>query len=253
MLIYKIFRDAEWVALQAKGVTDGAPIDLADGFIHFSTADQALETAAKHFAGVDQLWLAALDADSLGEALTWEPSRGGALFPHLYRPLQMEEVTWCKPLPLSAGQHLFPEPVTGHVDPTRDQFTAFKALNRDHPVEMLNLVRFRDLAAYPQDHAFAAKALTGAEAYAQYGRATGEIFAGLGGEIIWRGQFETTLIGPTNEAWDEVFIARYPTAHAFLSMVTDARYRKAVVNRQAAVATSRLVRCAPASTGTGFA
>ena len=112
MLIYKIFRTPEWAALDRNGETAGAPVDLADGFIHFSTADQAAETAAKHFAGQDDLILAALDADALGDALKWEPSRGGALFPHLYRMLKRDEVLWAVPLPLQDGAHVFPAEMT---------------------------------------------------------------------------------------------------------------------------------------------
>ena len=108
MLIYKIFRRPEWDALDSQGETLGAPIDLTDGYIHFSTAAQARETAAKHFAGQDDLVLAAVEADALGEALKWEPSRGGALFPHLYRPLKIEDVVWAQPLPLVDGVHEFP-------------------------------------------------------------------------------------------------------------------------------------------------
>ncbi len=108
MLIYKIFRDDEWRAFEAAGETDGAPVDLADGFIHFSTAPQAAETAAKHFAGAEGLWLLAFEADHMGDALKWEPSRGGALFPHLYRRLQHAELIWAKPLPLIKGVHRFP-------------------------------------------------------------------------------------------------------------------------------------------------
>ncbi len=85
MLIYKIFRRAEWNAFRDAGETAGAPIDLADGFIHFSTATQVVETAAKHFAEVSDLVLVAVEADALAADLKWEPSRGGALFPHLYR------------------------------------------------------------------------------------------------------------------------------------------------------------------------
>ena len=109
MLVYKIFRADEWAAFQAAGETLGAPVDLADGFVHFSTAKQAAETAAKHFAGEDGLMLLALDAEALGDALKWEPSRGGALFPHLYRTLQMGDVLWHRPLPLGALGHEFPE------------------------------------------------------------------------------------------------------------------------------------------------
>lgn len=109
MLIYKIFRDAEWTALDRDGLTAGAPIDLADGFIHFSTAEQAAETAARHFTGQTGLVIAAVDVDGLGDALKWEPSRGGALFPHLYQHLRREQVTWFAPLPIgSIGAHVFP-------------------------------------------------------------------------------------------------------------------------------------------------
>ncbi len=109
MLIYKIFRRPEWDAFKAAGQTAGAPVDLADGFIHLSTAAQVAETAAKHFAGESDLVLLALDDAALGEALKWEPSRGGALFPHLYRELQMADVVWDKSLPLGATGHIFPE------------------------------------------------------------------------------------------------------------------------------------------------
>ena len=109
MLIYKIFRAPEWAALQADGSTEGAPVDLSDGFIHFSTASQAEETALKHFADVEGLWLIAVDAEGLGEHLRWEPSRGGDLFPHLYRPLLDSDVVWAKPLPLVDGLHRFPD------------------------------------------------------------------------------------------------------------------------------------------------
>lgn len=109
MLIYKIFRTPEWDALQADGSTLGAPVDLSDGFIHFSSATQAEETALKHFADVEGLWLIAVDADALGEHLRWEPSRGGELFPHLYRPLRDTDVRWARPLPLVDGLHRFPD------------------------------------------------------------------------------------------------------------------------------------------------
>ncbi len=109
MLIYKIFRANEWSDLEHNGDTAGAPIDVADGYIHFSTAEQAEETAAKHFAGEGGLVLAALDPDALGEDLRWEPSRGGQLFPHLYRRLRRTDVLWSAPLPLVGGRHDFPE------------------------------------------------------------------------------------------------------------------------------------------------
>lgn len=109
MLIYKIFRRPEWEALCTTGETLGAPVDLADGFIHFSTASQVVETATRHFAEENNLVLVAVDAVSLGDALKWEPSRGGDLFPHLYRPLRQSDVIWDKSLPLGATGHIFPE------------------------------------------------------------------------------------------------------------------------------------------------
>ena len=106
MLIFKIFRRPEWNAFRDAGVTEGAPVDLADGFIHFSTAAQVAETAAKHFATESDLVLVAVRPDP-----KWEPSRGGALFPHLYRPLRLSDVVWDKSLPLGATGHIFPEGV----------------------------------------------------------------------------------------------------------------------------------------------
>jgi uncharacterized protein (DUF1330 family) len=132
-----------------------------------------------------------------------------------------------------------------HVDPTREAFEAFKELPRDQPIEMLNLVRYRAQAAYPADHPAAATARTGAEAYEAYARATGPIFARVGGTIVWSGAPRIMLIGPADEVWDAAFIARYPAASAFLEMVADPAYRAAVVHRQAAVETSRLLRTSP--------
>jgi len=110
MHIYKILRTNEWQDLRAQGETQGAPVDVADGFVHFSTAEQARETAAKHFAGEQGLFLAALDPERMGEELAWEPSRGGALFPHYYGPLRLSDVVWCQPLPLDdSGAHRFPD------------------------------------------------------------------------------------------------------------------------------------------------
>lgn len=109
MQIYKIFRTAEWTELEQAGQTRGAPVDLADGYIHLSTAEQARGTAAKHFANEAGLILAALEAEALGPELRWEPSRGGALFPHLYRPLRLSEVLWTEELPLRDGLHQFPD------------------------------------------------------------------------------------------------------------------------------------------------
>ncbi|MFY0660442.1 MAG: DUF952 domain-containing protein [Shimia sp.] len=108
MLIFKIFRSDEWAALRAEGQSAGAPIDVADGYVHFSTAAQAAETAAKHFAGEKNLFLLACEGDPMGDDLKWEVSRGGAEFPHLYRELRLSDVTWAQPLPLVDGKHEFP-------------------------------------------------------------------------------------------------------------------------------------------------
>jgi uncharacterized protein (DUF1330 family) len=132
-----------------------------------------------------------------------------------------------------------------YVDPTRAAFDLFKSLPRDTPINMLNLIQYRDLAAYPDGHDHAGKGWTGARAYEEYGATSAAIFERLGGQIVWRGRFETVLTGPADERWDAAFIAAYPNAGAFLAMVTDPDYKLAVVNRQAAVATSRLVRFAP--------
>ncbi len=108
--IYKICDAALWSEAERSGAFRGAPPDLRDGFIHFSTAGQAVETAAKHFEGATDLILVAVDAGRLGPGLKWEPSRGGALFPHLYGDLPLSTVLWTKPLPLDAdGRHVFPE------------------------------------------------------------------------------------------------------------------------------------------------
>lgn len=109
-VIYKICRASEWRDAEQAGEFRGAAIDLSDGYIHFSTGEQVAETAARHFAGMDDLVLVAVAAAALGPALKWEPSRGGALFPHMYGVLTPEAVLWVKSLPLAGdGRHMFPE------------------------------------------------------------------------------------------------------------------------------------------------
>jgi uncharacterized protein (DUF952 family) len=109
-IIYKICDSALWREAQRAGAFRGAPIDLRDGFIHFSTAAQVRETAARHFAGAEGLMLVAVAAPALGNALRWEISRGGDLFPHFYGTLSIDAVLWAKPLPLDDNQqHIFPE------------------------------------------------------------------------------------------------------------------------------------------------
>ena len=134
--------------------------------------------------------------------------------------------------------------MTGYVDPTKEAFAAFRADDRPGPIHMLNLVKLRALAAYPDG-----RDATGAEAY---GRESEPVFSRLGGSIVWRGAFEHTLIGPPEERWDLCFIAQYPTVAAFVAMIRDPVYREAVKHRQAAVEDSRLIRLAPDAVGVGF-
>jgi uncharacterized protein (DUF1330 family) len=137
--------------------------------------------------------------------------------------------------------------MTGNVDPTKEAFAAFRADDRPGPIHMLNLVRLRPRATYPDE-----REVTGAEAYAAYGRESEPVFSRLGGSIVWRGRFEQMLIGPTDERWDLCFIAQYPSVAAFVAMIRDPIYREAVKHRQAAVEDSRLVRLAPGGLGLGF-
>ena len=123
------------------------------------------------------------------------------------------------------------------IDPTKEIFAAFRADDRPGPIDMLNLVRLRARANYPDG-----REATGEAAYAAYGRDSGPVFKRLGGHILWRGAFELTLIGPAQERWDHCFIARYPSVAAFVEMIRDPVYREAVKHRQAAVEDSRLVR-----------
>lgn len=109
-LVYKICPSRLWREAELTGAFEGAPIDRVDGYIHFSTAAQARETAARHFAGQADLLLIAVRAEDLGTALRAERSRGGDLFPHLYGTLPLDAVHWVKPLPLGCdGRHLFPD------------------------------------------------------------------------------------------------------------------------------------------------
>lgn len=111
MIIYKVFQTFEWADLVQNGETTGAPIDVADGYIHFSNAEQLRETVTKHFNGSPDLVLAAVEADNLGEALKWEVSRGGAKFPHLYRRLKRSDVVHHEILPSQGDRHVFPDDI----------------------------------------------------------------------------------------------------------------------------------------------
>jgi uncharacterized protein (DUF1330 family) len=142
--------------------------------------------------------------------------------------------------------------MTTYIDPSRANFDVFKGLPRDEPIHMLNLLRYRDQAIYPDEHEHAGKGWSGRRAYEEYGATSGPIFRRVGGTLMWRGAFQTMVTGPDDEQWDDGFVAHYPTAAAFLEMIKDPAYQRAVINRTAALADSRLVRFSPRSAGEGF-
>jgi uncharacterized protein (DUF1330 family) len=135
----------------------------------------------------------------------------------------------------------------GFVDPTKESFGRFKDLPADRPIHMLNLIKLRAEAAYPDG-----RKASGLAAYRAYARESGPVFARLGGRQVWIGRPELTLIGPESESWDIAFIAEYPSGAAFIAMLRDPVYREAVKHRQAAVGDSRLIRLAPAVPGVVF-
>lgn len=134
-----------------------------------------------------------------------------------------------------------------NVDPTKDQFRAFIKLPDDGPIWMLNLIRLRRNAKYEDG-----RAMSGAEAYKEYGRTSAPFFTGVGGKIVWSGAPQAVLIGPEDEQWDLAFVAEYPSAAAFGDMVKNEGYQAIVHHRQAAVKDSRLIRIAPGAPGRLF-
>ena len=140
-----------------------------------------------------------------------------------------------------------------YIDPARENWQRFKDLPRGTPIQMLNLIKLRARAAYPEDHPDHGKALTGQEAYRAYGRTTAHIFARVGGRQVWVGKPQLMVTGPGSEAWDMAFIAEYPSSQAFIEMVRDPEYRGLVAHWTAGVADSRLLRLAPVEDpGEGF-
>lgn len=139
------------------------------------------------------------------------------------------------------------------VNPTREQFKAIFGLPLDCPVMMLNLVRFRDVATYADgDPEFGATVVSGETAYGRYSQEATPIFDAVGGSQVWIGKPELMLIGPDDERWDLAFVARYPTAQAFVDMVKNPDYQRAVRHRNAAVSDSRLIRCTEEKPGATF-
>lgn len=140
-----------------------------------------------------------------------------------------------------------------YIDPGREAWALFKSLPRDRPIQMLNLIRLRATAVYPEGHPDHGRDLTGRDAYRAYGRTTAHIFARLGGRQVWVGKPQVMVTGPGSEAWDIAFIAEYPSSQAFIDMVRDPEYRLHVAHRTAGVADSRLLRLDPVDDpGEGF-
>lgn len=139
-----------------------------------------------------------------------------------------------------------------YIDPSPANFAVFKALPRDEPIHMLNLLRYRELAEYPEGHEHHGKGWSGRRAYQEYGKTSGPIFRRVGGSIVWRGAFQAMVTGPEDMRWDDGFVAQYPNSAAFFEMIKDPDYQLAVVNRTAALVDSRLIRFNPAATGEGF-
>ena len=134
----------------------------------------------------------------------------------------------------------------GYIDPDREAWDIFKTLPRDQPIHMLNLVRLREAALYPEGHPNHGKVISGREAYREYGRAIAPHLARLNSRQVWAGTPQVMVTGPKAEAWDLVFIVEYPHSQAFIDMVRDPDYRANVVpHRTAAVADSRLIRLSP--------
>ena len=144
--------------------------------------------------------------------------------------------------------------MTVYIDPSPENFQAFKDLPRDEPIHMLNLLRYRDLAEYPEGHPHHGKGWSGRRANEEYGKTSGPIFRRVGGEIVWRGEFQTMVTGPTpdDKLWHDGFVAQYPNSGAFFEMIKDADYQIAVQNRTAALVDSRLMRFRPGEAGGGF-
>lgn len=130
-----------------------------------------------------------------------------------------------------------------YVNPDRANFDLYKSLPRDVPVHLLNMIRYRDLAYYPADHALAGAGWSGEQAFAEYLRNLFPVLDRLGAGLVWDGRFDCVITGPAQFEWDRVFIMGFPTAGAFLALVTDPDYKAHVVgHRTAAVLDSRLVR-----------
>jgi uncharacterized protein (DUF1330 family) len=142
--------------------------------------------------------------------------------------------------------------MSNYLNPTREQFKLIFDLPLEQPVMMLNLLRFREQAVYNPDDPEAGDTVSGAVAYKRYSEEAGPIFMSVGGTQAWIGRPQLMFIGPESENWDLAFVARYPKAQAFVDMVKNPDYQKAVRHRNAAVADSRLIRCSEEKPGSAF-
>ena len=134
-----------------------------------------------------------------------------------------------------------------HTTFSKEVFATFRSLDRPGPVQLLNLIKLRQSADYPDG-----RNVSGREAYETYSRISAPVLARLGGRIAWRGAFDLTMIGPSEEAWDICFVAEYPSVEAFIALMRDATYQEAMTHRQAGVADCRLVSFAPMPFGVEF-
>jgi len=139
-----------------------------------------------------------------------------------------------------------------YIDPSKPNWQAFKALPRDEPIHMLNLLRYREFAEYPEGHQHHGNGWSGRRAYQEYGTTSAPVLHRVGGQIVWRGAFQTMVTGPGDKDWHDGFVAQYPSSAAFLEMVSDPDYQIAVQNRTAALVDSRLMRFTPGEVGEGF-
>jgi len=132
--------------------------------------------------------------------------------------------------------------MTAYIDPSRENWEAFKQLPRDTPIQMVNLIKYREKAAYPEGHPLHGAGLSGTEAYARYKEAILPVLERVGAAFVWQGTFECVVTGPAGE-WDEIFVMGYPSSAAFMEMVKDPGYSgEVVVHRTAGVEDSRLIR-----------
>ena len=133
----------------------------------------------------------------------------------------------------------------GHIHPSGSGLAAFAKAAADRPIQMLNFLRFRDIAVYPEGHVHAGEGWSGQRAYQQYGQEIAGPFARANAKVVWQNTVHGTVIGPDDEAWDAIFVVEYPSPQAMQTMISDPEYLAGAVNRTAALADSRLYLTQP--------